>query len=174
MQQPTEKTLQQTWDELAAKFLAADGTDKKFPFNLAANEALRETFTSLSGEYLPRCEEKFQLLHEKNRLEKEIQNDGDFDDLMKGLDTVESKIKAFDEQLVRVNANAIRDILSSPGFPQVEESKRIATAAQLLSPLIGCAVASACLHSGYIVDISDDYRLVNVAKTLVPRSLGKR
>ena len=176
MAETSEKTLREIWEEISRPFFASNGADAKFPYDLAGNAELTKTLQALSEQYLPKCEDKFLLLHKKRELEKALLGSGDYDldEISECFNGVESEIEKFDAQLVQINASALRAIMDSPGFPQVADAERSKTAVALLSPVIKYAVSAACLHSGYIVDIKDDPRLIAAVKTIVPKSFGGR
>lgn len=180
-QVPDSKTLQEEWLELSAKFFQEDGSNPKFPYDIRNNPKLAETLHAVSMLYLPKCEEKFVLLHQKRLLEKQLfddTQDHDCDEAMKKLDDIQTAIKKFDAELVLTNVEARRTIMESEGFKtlidkmgdKANRPSKVATA--ILSPVIQYAVAAACSHSGYIVDIRDDPRLIAVTRTIVPRSFG--
>lgn len=180
-QVPDSKTLQEEWSELSTMLFQEDGTNSKFPYDIRNNQGLSETLRAVSMLYLPKCEEKFVLLHQKRQLEKQLLGDTEdvnCNEIMKKLDDIQAAIKKFDAELVLTNVEARRTIMQSEGFKtlidkmgdKADRPSKIATA--ILSPVVQYAVAAACSHSGYIVDINDDPRLITVTRTIVPRSFG--
>jgi hypothetical protein len=176
----SEKTVLEVWEELAQPILTSDGTNQKFPFDTQDNKDLVNLIRELSSVYLDKCEHKFAMLHEKAGLEHMALKDStcDIDEVQGKLDNVENRIKQFDSQLITINASALKKLLNSETFKgistkgddQGDTTSKLAI--KFLTPIIQYAVTATCIHSGYVVDIRDDPRLIDVVKTIVPRSFG--
>jgi hypothetical protein len=181
MPEPTPtRSLQDEWNELSLPLFREDGTSLKFPYNIVAHRALISTLQEVAQGYLEQCREKFALLRERRQLENTLTGEEDFDYTVidQRFREIQQEIEIFDANLVQTNVKARRKIMDSPGFKELIEEPGAATqkaskiATDMLSRVIQYAVAAACSHSGYIVNIKDDPRLIAVTKMIVPRSFG--
>lgn len=172
--------LEKHWRKESIALFEADGSDPKFPFNIAANSNMADTMHALGLRYLRFCNEKFLLLTKKVKLDNLLMGDEDFDYTasQNAYGIINNRLKAMDTELAHVNTESLKQIIQSKGFDRLRsETSAIedrTLALKILTPVIHHAVMTTFQHSGYMELLKNDpLKQRYCTKGIVPKTFAE-